>query len=222
MKNTRISIAVLVAASLSLWVVAAQAQKVTIDFKFNTLTGDSSNYFNWVADGKVVKDGYDAKTGASKAGSTALFDTVRYDSADTKNAAIPVGLRSLVLFPLAGYDTAKNDALSVAENKRQLTIRFVHRGNAYQVKTDDKGRIDLDNAFSMAPGVADNIGGKFLIKAEYLKEGGNSANMADLDWSKITLVPDTVAEDALKSYSGTLNTTFKKGILTIKGNLTKK
>ena len=73
MKNSKFIIAALVlAAAASL----AVAQKVSIDFRFNTEAADAKNHFNWSADGKTVKDGFDAATGASKAQSTTAFNVV--------------------------------------------------------------------------------------------------------------------------------------------------
>ncbi|AEE17310.1 hypothetical protein [Treponema brennaborense] len=220
MKNTKLILAC--AAVLIGSVFAATAQKVTIDLRFNALAEDSANYFNWAADGKAVKDGYDAATGASKAQSTTAFNAVRYDSETSKKAAIPAGLRSLVLYPVADRGTAEYDAFTVIENGKQLTIRFVHRGTAYQIVTDAKGKIDMGSSFSMAGGLADNVAGKFIIKADYLKDGGDAANMADLDWSKVTLAADTAAADASRSFTGTLTAAYKKGILTVKGSLNQK
>lgn len=216
MKNSKFIIAALVlvaAASL------AVAQKVSIDFRFNTEAADAKNHFNWSADGKTVKDGFDAATGASKAQSTTAFNVVRYDNETTKKNAIPAGLRALILYPVASWDTAVADAFTVTENKKQLVIRFVHRGTAYQITTDSKGKIDTGDSFQIATGIADNIGGKFMIKDEFLKAGGDKANMADLDWSKIRLIDDEAAEDATIDYDGELSASLKKGILTVKGNL---
>ena len=178
-------------------------QKVSLDIRFNALAEDSTNYFKWSEGGNaVVTDGYDAATGASKAQSTTRFDAVRYDNETSKKAAIPSGLRSLVLFPIASFDTAVNDAFTVTENGKQLTIRFVHRGTAYQI--------------------ADNIAGKFLLKDEYLVAGGSKNDMNALDWTKITLTADTAAADATRSFEGTLDASYKNGILTVKGSLTQK
>lgn len=216
MKNSKFIIAALVLAAVA---SLAVAQKVSIDFRFNTEAADAKNHFNWSADGKTVKDGFDAATGASKAQSTTAFNVVRYDNETTKKNAIPAGLRALVLYPVASWDTAVADAFTVTENKKQLVIRFVHRGTAYQITTDSKGKIDTGDSFQIATGIADNIGGKFMIKDEFLKAGGDKANMADLDWSKIRLIDDEAAEDATVDYDGELSASLKKGILTIKGNL---
>lgn len=216
MKNSKFIIAALVLVAVA---GLAVAQKVSIDFRFNTEAADAKNYFNWSANGKSVKDGFDAATGASIAQSTTAFNVVRYDNETTKKNAIPAGLRALVLYPVAAWNTATADAFTVTANGKQLVIRFIHRGTAYQITTDSKGKIDTDDSFKIAAGVGENVGGKFLIKDEFLKSGGDKANMADLDWSKITLVDDEAAEDATVDYDGELTASLKKGILTIKGNL---
>ena len=216
MKNSKFIIAALVLVAVA---GLAVAQKVSIDFRFNTEAADAKNYFNWSANGKSVKDGFDAATGASVAQSTTAFNVVRYDNETTKKNAIPAGLRALVLYPVAAWNTATADAFTVTANGKQLVIRFIHRGTAYQITTDSKGKIDTDDSFKIAAGVGENVGGKFLIKDEFLKSGGDKANMADLDWSKITLVDDEAAEDATVDYDGELTASLKKGILTIKGNL---
>lgn len=216
MKNSKFIIAALVLVAVA---GLAVAQKVSIDFRFNTEAADAKNHFNWSANGKSVKDGFDAATGASIAQSTTAFNVVRYDNDTTKKNAIPAGLRALVLYPVAAWNTATSDAFTVTANGKQLVIRFIHRGTAYQVTTDSKGKIDTDDSFKIAAGVGENVGGKFLIKDEFLKAGGDKTNMADLDWNKITLVDDEAAEDAAVDYDGELTASLKKGILTIKGNL---
>ena len=216
MKSSKFIIAALALVAVT---GLAVAQKVSIDFRFNTEAADAKNYFNWSANGKSVKDGFDVATGASKAQSTTAFNVVRYDNDATKKNAIPAGLRALVLYPVSAWNTATSDAFTVTPNGKQLVIRFIHRGTAYQITTDNKGKIDTDDSFKIAAGVGENVGGKFLIKDEFLKDGGDKANMADLDWSKITLVDDEAAEDATVDYDGELTASLKKGILTIKGNL---
>lgn len=199
-----------------LFCFSAYTNNVTIDMKFNVLAQDENNYFNWAVDGKAIKDKYDTVTGASKANSTYLFDSVRYES-NSKKTTIPAGLRCLLLFPLSNYSTAQVDAFTVFQVKKELIIRFVHRGIAYEIKTDKKGKINLNSSFFYAPNVAENIGGIFFIKEEYLLPGGNKANMADLDWKKITLIKDVPTSE--KYYSGTLSASLKNSILTVKGRI---
>lgn len=199
---------------------AASAQKASIDFRFNTVKDDGKNYFNWSADGKSVKDGFDAASGASKAKSTSEFNVVRFDSTG-KRQAVPGGLRGLVLFPVAVRAIADGDALTAQSEGKKVTITFVHRGTAYKITSDDKGAVDLASGFQIAKDVGANLGGKFVLKDEFVKAGGDKNNMADLDWSKVTLTPDTADADADYKYTGTLNAAVKDGVLTLKGSLKK-
>lgn len=218
MKNIRLFTAVSLLAVL-LVSCGGNSKKVSIELSFDTKGESASNYLNWSAGDLSVKDGFDAATGASKAQTTTLFDAVRYDGTEAKKAAIPGSLRSLVLFPVASYSTAEGDNFTVTENGKQLTITFVHRGTATQITTDANGKFNTTDSFKVASGVADNIGGKFLIKDEFLKEGGNKANMADLDWSKVSLTADTTAPDAAVKYNGELTASMKDGVLSVKGTL---
>ena len=79
----------------------------------------------------------------------------------------------------------------------------------------------MTTGFQIAKDVGTNLGGKFILKDEFVKAGGSTNNMADLDWSKITLVPDTADVDADYKYAGVLNAAVKDGILTVKGSLKK-
>jgi hypothetical protein len=199
---------------------AVSAQRAVIDFRFNTVKDDGKNYFNWSADGKSVKDGFDAASGASKAKSTSEFNIVRFDSTGKKQA-VPAGLRALVLYPETGRGTADSDAFTVKSVWKKVTITFIHRGTAYKITSDGEGVIDTASDFLIAKDVGSNLGGKFILKDEFVKTGGNKNNMADLDWSKVTLVPDTADTDADYKYTGTLTSAVKDGILTVKGSLKK-
>lgn len=219
MKNFKLALTA--AAVFTVSIFAATAQKATIDYRFNSLKDDEKNYFNWSADGKNFKDGFDVKSGASKAKSTSEFNIVRYDTTG-KAKAVPGGLRSLVLYPVANRATAENDAFTVTAEAKKLVIRFVHRGTAYRITTDDKGVIDTSKSFEMAPGLADNVAGAFILKADYLKAGGDNTKMSDIDWTKVTFKPDTADDNATYKYNGTLNAAYSKdGILTVKGSLKK-
>ena len=200
--------------------VAVFAQKATIDYRFNALAEDANNYFNWTADGKSIKDSFDVAAGASKAKSTTEFNVVRFDATGSKKA-VPAGLRSLVLYPVSSRATAEGDAFSVSENGKMLTIRFIHRGVAYQITTDAKGNIDTASSFQIAT-VGDNVGGKFTLKDEYLKAGGDKSKMANIDWTKVSFAKDVADSDAGYTYTGSLKAAYKNGILTVKGTLQKK
>lgn len=194
-------------------------QEATIDFRFNLLEDDGNAYFNWSAEGKNIQDSFDAAAGASTGKSTKEFDVVRYDSTG-KAKAIPGGLRYLMLFPIANRSVAQGDNLNVTDNGGVLTIRWIHRGNAFEVTTDANGKLGM-SGFKMAAGVGENVDGKFLLKDEFVVEGGDKANMTDADWSKFELVPDTADANATYTYDGTLDCAFTDGVLTIKGSILK-
>lgn len=203
-------------------VPAATAQNASVDARMNILAADAGNFFNWTLGSQKVADKFDAASGASIAGSTAGFDKVRYDDAATKKAAIPVGLRGLLLFPVYDFAGFTHDDLKVTENGKALTVRYVHRGTAYELTTDAKGRFNLLTGAKFAKGLADNVGGEFVLKPEFVKEGGDAKNMSDLDWSKIALVADAKDPAASRWYEGDLAFAYKNGVLTIKGKLTEK
>lgn len=209
-----------VSALLATAVFTAAAQKATIDYKYKVGTDDAGNYFNWSADGTSVKDGFDAASGASKAQSTTKFNVVRFD-ATGKKLAVPEGMRALVLFPVATSAVAKGDNFTVKSEGAKVTISFIHRGTAYVITSDDKGNIDMASSFRKAASLADNIGGKFTLKDEYLLAGKDKIDMASLDWSKVKLVADVADADAGYKYTGSLKASYAGGVLTIKGNLKK-
>lgn len=198
---------------------ALVAQDVRIDFSFNTETEDADNYLSWSLGNKVVKDAYDAESGASIAGSTYGFDVVRYDSEVTKNTALAAGIRNLLLFPVSPFGIARGDNFNIDDTKQGLIIRFVHRGTAYELRTDKKGNLDVISGVRSARGLAENIGGKFILKEEFRKDGTDGTKGSDLDWDKISLVPDTRAVTASRWYEGTLRAKYRKGILSMKGSL---
>ncbi len=199
--------------------VSVFAQNVTIDVRMNIRAPDpAGNHLLWSFGNLNISDTFDAATGASKFKSTSQFDAVRYDSASARQPAIPGGLRSLFLFPLAAWDTAVNDALQVGVNGRMVIIRYVHRGSAYEFRTDANGRLNILTGCKTAAGITENN----LIKPEYLKAGQNPANMSSLDWTKISLINDTYSPSASRYYEGMLNVAYSGGILTIQGTMAEK
>jgi len=220
--NTMIKKLVPALVVLFLATPAIFAQNVTIDARFGIDGPNPSNYFNWSQGNKTVKDKFDATTGASFAGSTALFNAVRYDAQTTRKAAIPVALRGLVLYPVSDFETATADAFTVSASGKALVVRFVHRGIAYELATDKNGKFDVLSGAKSAKGLADNVGGDFVLKKEFLKAGGDPAKMADLDWAKIPLVLDAKDPLASRWFEGSLNFTLEKNVLIMKGTLIEK
>jgi hypothetical protein len=216
-------IAVLAVFVLVMSAVSVFAQNVTIDYRMNVRAEDAAgNYLKWSFGSLNINDALDTSTGASKMNSTAQFDAVRYDSAETKQAAIPGGLRSLLLFPVADYGTAVNDSLQVGANGKQIIIRYVHRGSAYEFRTDANGRLNVLSGCKVAAGIADNNNNTFVLKSNTVKSGQDPQKMSSLDWAKIRLMNDTHSKTASRYYEGMLDVAYADGILTIKGTLIEK
>jgi hypothetical protein len=216
-------IAVLAVFALLMSAGSLFAQSVRIDYRMNVRASDpSENYFKWSVGSLNINDSFDAATGASKMKSTAQFDAVRYDSAATKQAAIPGGLRSLLLFPVASWNTAVDDGLQVGSSGKQVIIRYVHRGSAYEFKTDANGKLNILTGCNIAAGIADNNNNSFVLKSNYVKAGQDPRKMSSLDWTKIRLTNDTFSPNASRHYEGTLDVAYVDGVLTMKGNLIEK
>lgn len=192
----------------------------TIDFRFNAVSDDGQNYLNWSVAGENIADTFDAASGASRAQTTSRFNAVRYDASGQRKA-VPAGLRGLVLYPVASRATADNDAFTVETQGNQVTVTFIHYGTAYRITTDSNGSLSLSGGGFQTASVCENIGGRFLLRAEYVKEGGDRSNMADADWSKIPLVADAADSDADYTYDGTLTLRYANGVLTMTGGLTR-
>ncbi|EPF47235.1 hypothetical protein HMPREF1222_01058 [Treponema vincentii F0403] len=201
------------------------ATDVKIDFRMNIAKQDyESNYFNWtLGKQETVQDKFDAVSGASLKGSTKEFNVVRYaGNAADKKAAIPAALRSLFLFPLSDWKFVEEYGLQVTNTDGALTIRFARKATAYELKTDNKGNFNILTGAKIAKDITDKIETGYMIKPEYLKEGGDPAKMSDLDWNKVPLKDDTFASDAAYHYEGTLKFALKDNVLTVNGTLNRK
>ena len=201
------------------------AADVKIDFRMNIAKQDyESNYFNWtLGKQETVQDKFDAVSGASLKGSTKEFNVVRYaGNAADKKAAIPAALRSLFLFPLSDWKFVEEYGLQVTNTDGALTIRFARKATAYELKTDNKGNFNILTGAKIAKDITDKTETGYMIKPEYLKEGGDPAKMSDLDWNKVPLKDDTFASDAAYHYEGTLKFALKDNVLTVNGTLNRK
>lgn len=198
---------------------ALAAQDFTVDFRTNILAADAGNYFNWTLGSHKVMDKLDAATGASVAKSTEELNAVRYDTAETKKATMPGGLRSLFLFAMATPDAIKADNVTAVAKGKQVTVTYVHRGTVYQFVTDKDGNLDVLTGVTKASVGGQNAEKKFELKPEFVKKGGDKLNMADLDIAKAKFGPDAKAADASRWYEGKLAFAYDKGVLTVKGTL---
>lgn len=218
------SAAFMLFASVSLFATDASAD-VCINWKLDTAKENYAlNNFSWKAGTEAeVKDSFDASSGASLKGSTKAFNAVRYaDPVADKKAAMPAGLRGLFLFAIADWKLTGSHALQVTQNAGIITVRFIRKTTAYELKTDKKGNFNLLNGSKCAKDIAEKTDKGFAIKPEYLKAGGDPAKMSDLDWNKITLVQDSFNPEAAYHYEGDLKFTFQNKILSISGVMKRK
>jgi len=177
----RISIAILALAFLAS-AAGLTAADLTIDYQLNVVAADvANNYLSYT--GKPVsvkKDQFDAVTGASKLESTPLFNVYRFDVQGGKT--LPGGLRSLLLYPVAGDPTRLEDALAVSKDSTGvITVRYVHRGVANELVTDKTGKFALPG--SMRTRKIGYIVGADpqVISADFSSNGKASG----VDWKKV-------------------------------------
>jgi hypothetical protein len=198
---------------------SAIAQEVTVDMRYNVLASESErDFFNWSIGSKNVKDGYDARTGASIARSTREFDAAVFDAPSTRRLTIPIAIRHLLLFPLASRRYAENFYLTVQEEGQRLRIRFIVYGTVFQILTDERKRIDVSTACSSAENITLANSLSSPVRPEYTLPGADPKIMTSIDWSKINLVRDNAA-NASRRYSGFLTVGYTNGILTVNGTL---
>ncbi len=165
---TRVLAALLFAAALS-FAAADPATDVKIDYKMDlSVKNHDADYFTWTVGNETVQDKFDAASGASLKGSTKAFNAVRFaePTADRK-ASMPAGLRSVFLFALADPSFVKSHALQVTKDASGITVRFVRKTNAFELKTDKNGNFNLLSGSKIAKNVTDKKGDGFVIKPEY-------------------------------------------------------
>jgi hypothetical protein len=108
----------------------------------------------------------------------------------------------------------------VIEEGQELVIRFILDGTLYQMRTDDRKRLDVRNAFFKAEGItATNALVPVNLKPEYILPGGTATDWNAIDWSKIQWRPDTSEVNASRKYNGILTAGYANGVLTVKGIL---
>ncbi len=196
-------------------------EKAKFNLTLDTTGQSKKSCIKWQYNKTSTKDHYDAVTGASKNNAVKQLSTLYHDSSKKKNT-VPQGLRNLFLFATAHNSYLQNDLFTVNAKDKLLTITFIHRGTVYKIITDEKGIVDTEKNFFKAPYVAQNKGGIFTVKDEYLKEKSDNTDLRNIDFSKLVFENDTSNQDASYTYTGKLKTHLsKKGILKVKGSLIK-
>ncbi|MBQ3671196.1 MAG: hypothetical protein II921_06935 [Treponema sp.] len=213
---------VFLALIFSLFLRIVAAEQITINCLID-LSAPQKNYFSWTANGKNTKDSFDSVSGASKKHSTKDFK-----AAASKNgkSRLPKGIQNLLLFAVSHPDYIAKDTLSFSKNGKAAVITFIHRGNAYKIESDNTGAIDFYSSCFVQTNIADNKGGVFTVKDDFLKEAQNGApsdahNFSSVDWDALTLTPDTPQTSKEENLRGTLRATISGTALKINGTLTK-
>ncbi|MCR5763319.1 MAG: hypothetical protein K6G00_08055, partial [Treponema sp.] len=217
LKNIRRSIGLF--AIIFLTAMQVYSQKVTIDYRYNTIIDDGSNYLTWSIGRKNFKDGLDVSTGASLQGSANELDDIIFDS--EKRQTAPLGLKDILLLAVSSPDVRQLYGVTFEVNERQITVRCCRNGIATLMSTDVNGRIDLEHSFKSAVIGIREDDNSITYMDDVLKPGSNNKSLDSVDWSKVYYTDDKASLDADEFYSGILKTSYKKGILKIKGTLKK-
>ncbi len=176
------NVALICAALFALTAVALSAADLTIQMQVNTTAKDyTGNYLTFKgAVNSVEKDQYvpvDATSGASKLLSTEVFNAYRFDVKG--KATMPGSLRSLLLYAVADDGTRTGDDLTVSKAASGvITIRFVHRGTAYEIVTNTAGKLPLPTTAVKMRKIGDTSN---AIHSDFSSNGKPSG----VDWKKV-------------------------------------
>ncbi len=238
---------IVLCAMLALVGGAVFAQDLKIDYQVNVAAADAANYFTFTgpirymaADKDTVevpsKNHPDAVSGASKQHSTEMFQPYRLD-VKGKNV-FPDGLRGLFLFAVSPNQQRLDDNLTATKaSDGTITIRYIHRGTAYELVTDKTGAFNFPNGIHFRKR---NIGyiqgaGPQVIHSDFSSDG----TAAKVDWRKVwdrsiaggkeikagvatktgTETPDNAAPDSMFYWEGKLQVSLDGNILKIAGGL---
>jgi len=180
MKKTTVFLLV---AAFALSAFAVAAADLTIDVQVNTVAKDyANNYLTFKGlINSVEKDQFggavDATSGASKLLSTEVFNAYRLDAKGM--ATMPMALRHVMLYAVAIDTIRAGDGLNVTKAADgALTIRFVHRGTAYEIVTEAGGKLTMPTTSvrMRTIGSTDNI-----IHTDFSPTG----KVPNVDWAKV-------------------------------------
>lgn len=216
----------------------AFAQDLKIDFQVNVAADDPANYFTFAGPIRymaVTKDTLDATTGASKQGSTHLFQPYLLD-VKGKNT-LPSGLRGLFLFAVAAKTQRTDDNLTVTKaDDGTITVQYIHRGTAYKLVTDKAGKFSFPKGDYVRRGVGFIQGaGPQVLSTDFSADG----TAAKADWAKVwnpstpdgkeikagvaaktgKILDDNGVAEAMFKWEGSLQVTYEKNVLKIVGGL---
>lgn len=226
------------AVALALISGFAFAQDLKVESVLDLAQTAKANYFTFVGPIRYMaadKDHIDAATGASLKNSTELFQPYLLD-VKGKNA-LPSGLRGLFLYSVAPAALRLDDNLTITKAASGvITVRYVHRGTAYELLTDASGKF----VFPQGPYRKRAIGsiegeGPQVLHKDFSPDG----SAAKVDWNKVwdakvpggkevvagkpaktgVIGPDTDVPESMFYWSGSLQVSFEGGVLKIVGGL---
>jgi len=216
----------------------AFAQDLKIESLLELAQTSKGNYFTFTGPIRYMaanKDHVDAATGASVGNSTELFQPYLLD-VKGKNT-LPNGLRGLFLFSVAVAKQRLDDNLTVTKaGNGVITVRYVHRGTAYELVTDASGKFNFPQGSyrRRAIGFIEGAGPQVIAK-DFSADG----TAAKVDWNKVwdgkvaggkevmagksaktgDIVDDSAVPESMFYWQGSLQATFDAGVLKIAGGL---
>ena len=160
-----------------------------------------------------------------------MFNVYRWDIFGGK--LLPGGLRNFFLYAVADNAIRLGDCLDVTKaSDGSIQVRYVHRGTAFEFRTDSSGKLSLPGMVrSRTVGASDNT-----ISTDFSASG----KAADLDWAKVWSaaiadgkpvgtsgartgkIVDDIADSHVYIWGGFLQFAFDGKILKVSGDLSAK
>lgn len=215
----------------------AFAQDLKVESVLDLAQSAKANYFTFVGPIRYMaadKDHIDAATGASVKNSTEMFQPYLLD-VKGKNA-LPNGLRGLFLYSVAPAALRVDDNLTITKAGGVITVRYVHRGTAYELVTDANGKFTFPEGQyrRRAIGFIEGEGPQVLHK-DFSADG----TAAKVNWAKVwdasvaggkeivagkpaktgAITPDTAVPESMFYWTGSLQVSFEANVLKIAGGL---
>ena len=226
------------AVALALCSGLAFAQDLKVESYLDMAQSAKANYFTFVGPIRYMaadKDHIDAATGASVKNSTEMFQPYLLD-VKGKNA-LPNGLRGLFLYSVAPAALRVDDNLTITKaGSGVITIRYVHRGTAYELVTDASGKFAFPQGDYRRRAIGFIEGeGPQVLHRDFSPDG----TAAKVNWNKVwdasipggkevmagkpaktgAITPDTAVPESMFYWEGSLQVSFDANVLKIVGGL---
>lgn len=225
------------AVALALVGGLAFAQDLKVESVLDLAQAAKANYFTFVGPIRYMtadKDHIDTATGASVKNSTEMFQPYLLDVKGKQ--AMPSGLRGLFLYSVAPAALRVDDNLTISKTGGVITVRYVHRGTAYELVTDANGKFTFPEGQyrKRAIGFIEGEGPQVLHK-DFSPDG----TAAKVNWAKVwdasvaggkevvagkpaktgAIAPDVALAESMFYWEGSLQVSFDANVLKIAGGL---